>query len=166
MRASSTLDYWVDYNSMLSSTAWIVSCGYVYFTCLISQAKAASLRQPTAGTSRQHALSGCDSEWSRNHWCASLSPDTYLCCLGGELTLEQGHVPIITAFKDLGSYLLPLQLCLAGLPADSHSLPLWSIHLTSKHPSSLLPITTSLSDAYSMLQRLLALLSLGPCDVF
>lgn len=73
----------------------------------------------------------------------------------------------LIAVKGLGPHFFPhCSPCLQ----DSHSLLLWSIHLTPKHPSSLSPITTPLSDAYFILQRLLAvvlrLLSLGPCDVF
>ena len=43
-----------------------------------------------------------------------------------------------------------------AVPADSHSLALWSVHFN--HPSSLLPTITPLSDAHFMLQRPLALL--------
>ena len=56
--------------------------------------------------------------------CLPPSPDTYLCCLEGELTLVLWHIPIISAFKDLESH--PLSLCLPDrpLPADPHFLPL------------------------------------------
>lgn len=92
---------------------------------------------------------------------ASLFPHTYLCCLEGELTLVLWHISISLLLRVWGPIFVPLQPALQ----DPHSLPLWNIHLTGKHPSPLFPITTPFSDAYLILQRLPALPTLGLYDV-
>lgn len=48
----------------------------------------------------------------------TVTPDAYLCCLEGELTLMPRYIPIIVAFKGLESQPFPLQVCLTGLPAE------------------------------------------------
>lgn len=68
---------------------------------------------------------------SRDYWHAPRLPDTYLCCLEGELVTR--HIPVITAFKGLESHHPPIGQCLQTPPPQ----PPVGIHLTL--PLTVLP---------------------------
>lgn len=158
--------YWVYYTTMLSSMTWIFLLDTCYFSN--NYMKTLSLRYLIPGISKQHGLSGSESELiflgkmgSKNSLCDSLFPQISTCAAWKvSWPWCQGIFLLSLFFKGVESHPLTNR---SAWQACAYRL-LFSIccvhspHPTIEQPSSLLPITIPLSDVYFMLQWLLTLL--------